>query len=361
MRNKGIIAGLILMMIILSFSGCLDFFTTNGSITYQSHPTKISYTISYGYRITCTGSGQYEIDYNCDEPEVLKGQITLHSLIGDDYETKTIATYNRVKSWDINDDVNKEYNLGITASVVSESYTISDLRGEDALAMPELKNQYPDIVEQYTQAQSNETTVFIDPENSQIKSKAFSILLECVTNNPFLLARELFRWLKQETTYQIHLGSNDVQPAETTFQCKTGDCDDLSYLYISLCRSIGIPARFIRGFLVEETSVVPHAWAEVFVGGDLGNNGWIPVECAGVSSDPETQINQNFGLESADHLRLFTDDGSNESLIASLSGLTYVTYGTRSCEPIYYSDITDYAVLESNELVIDENNNRFYQ
>ena len=54
------------------------------------------------------------------------------------------------------------------------------------------------------------------------------------------------------------------------------------------------------------------------------------------------------------------DDGSNESINISMSGLSYVTYGTMVVEAIYYLEVTDYAVLRSNELVIDENGNRSY-
>ena len=130
--------------------------------------------------------------------------------------------------------------------------------------------------------------------------------------------------------------------------------------YISLCKSLGIPARFIRGFLIEENTAIPHAWTEVFVGGDIGNNGWIPVECAGTSSNAETEIHQNFGVESANHLRLFMDDGSNESIISSLSSLTYITYGNVEIQTTSYSDVADYEVTQSNELIIDENNQRSY-
>ena len=140
------------------------------------------------------------------------------------------------------------------------------------------------------------------------------------------MAKNLFIWLKENTTYQKHNGKETVQPAGTTCNIKTGDCDDLSFLYIALCRAVDIPARFIRGFIVEAddngyVTTVPHAWAEVFVGGGIGNNGWIPVECACSSDEMEVQINQNFGLESVGHLRLFIDDGTNESLITSLSDI----------------------------------------
>ena len=74
-----------------------------------------------------------------------------------------------------------------------------------------------------------------------------------------------------------------------------------------------------------------------------------------------TSVNQNFGLENAEHLRIFKDDGSNESLVISLSGF-YSQYSQGvNIEAQSYSEISNYEVLRSNELVIDKNGNRYYQ
>ncbi len=105
------------------------------------------------------------------------------------------------------------------------------------------------------------------------------------TNNSFLLAKTLFVWLKENIQYQTHPNDEGVRPAAVTLHNKVGDCDDLSFLYVSLCRVLGIPARFIRGYLLtgydNGTAIATaHAWVEVFVGGSVGHNGWIPVECA---------------------------------------------------------------------------------
>ena len=60
----------------LIISGCLDYLNINsGKTIYESHPTKVSYTIDYGYNVNCIGIGDYNIKYNCDKPEVLIGKI----------------------------------------------------------------------------------------------------------------------------------------------------------------------------------------------------------------------------------------------------------------------------------------------
>jgi hypothetical protein len=362
MKNKIISLLFILFFLVSALSGCIDFFQLDGSTTYESHPTSVRYTISYGYKINCTGTGRYNLFYKCDLPEVLNGGITDIIIYNEDYSDETIATWNSVKSWNITSNLNKEYNLGVSATVQTDSFILSDLNGKNALSIDEIKDEYPNIFNQFTKFQSNDTTIFIDPNDPEISNISYQVLLKAGTNNSFLLAKELFKWLKQNTEYSTHFGSDDVQTASYTLQCRTGDCDDLSFLYISLCRSQKIPARFIRGFLVEKSNAIPHAWAEVFVGGNLGDNGWIQVECAGISGSIDNEIHQNFGIEDVGHLRLFKDDGSNESLNVSLSGVRYKMYSTnRNINANSYSKILDYQVLRNQKLVIDENNKRYYE
>ena len=362
MKNKIFFLIFIFILPIIIFSGCLEFFSLDGTTTYEAHPTSAIYTISYGYEINCTGSGKYLITYKCDLPEILTGQILDVKIHNDDYEDEILATYNSVKSWNITSYLSKEYDLGITATVQARSFIVSDLNGANALTIQEIKNQYPDLINQYTKAQSNDTKVFIDPNDPEISDTAFQVFYNAGTNNSFILAKELFKWLKQYTTYKTHFLNDDVQTARYTFQFKTGDCDDLSFLYISLCRSLKIPARFIRGFLVDKNNAIPHAWSEVFVGGGIGDNGWVPVECAGIASSVESEVHQNFGIENVEHLRVFKDDGSNESLSISLSGVYYRMYSTnRKIEANSYSDVFNYSVIKNQQLFIDENNKRVYK
>lgn len=352
---------LLICIFIISFlvlTGCIDLIKfDDGRITYEKHPTKISYTISYGRRVNCTGVGEYTLIYECDEPEVLKGYVFNITGSALDYELKTVATFNQLRSWNIKSDVTRTYDLGITATVISESFIVSDMNGKDALTIEELQDRHPEIVSQYTDTQSKDGIVYINPLNPEIID-SISIIDE---NNSFIFAKELFIWLKQNTIYATHSVDTGVQTSDFTLSSRNGDCDDLSFLYIALCRATGIPARFIRGFLLEGSVPVPHAWAEVFVGGGVGDNGWIPVECAGTSGSVDVEVHQNFGLESCVYLRLFKDDGTDESLNVSLAGF-YSQYDvTRSIETVFYAEISNYSVLQNNRLIIDkEKGNRYY-
>lgn len=364
MDKKTILMFVIISFSILIISGCLDFLNINSGLTiYESHPTKVSYTIDYGYNVNCTGIGDYNIKYNCDKPEVLIGSVKIINLFHDEDYFETTITHNDIIHWNISDDGSKNYKLGLVATIESESFLVSDLSGKGAETLQGLRANYQDIIDQYCCKQSNLTITFIDPEDSLIKNTVNNILNKTRSNNSFILAKELFIWLKQHTNYQTHFRDNNIQPASFTIQKKTGDCDDLSFLYISLCRSIEIPARFIRGYLVEENdneiSMISHAWAEVFVGGDIGNQGWIPVECAGDASI-ETEINQNFGVEDVSHLRLFEDDGSNESMNTSISSIMMYFDDSIKIDPDNFGEISEYYVIDLKELYINEYGERKY-
>jgi len=363
MNKKTAAIILIILFFTLVSSGCLDFFTDT-STTYQAYPTKITYNIRYGYNLYCTGVRGYEIHYNCYKPEILLGSITHLKLLYNESYTLTQLANNDIVFWNVSGNSNQNYTLGISADVQVESFLVPDLSGKNALTIQEIKQLYPDIVKQYCHKQSNGTTVFIDPSYPDIKTTATLIKNQSQTNNSFIIAKSLFSWLKENTDYQIHGGESAVQSSSKTYQLKTGDCDDLSFLYISLCRSVGIPARFIRGYLISENNgaitLGPHAWAEVFVGGSIGNNGWIPVECAGSASSIQTEIHQNFGVENIEHLRLFIDDGSNESINLSMSAISWTYSGDGEITANSFTELNDYIVLEEKQLVVTEEGARSY-
>ncbi len=363
-KKNSIVVGSVLVFLMMNMSGCLDSFTFyDDGVTYEEHPTKVQYTLRFGYTVNCSGLGEYEINYDCDIPELVKGTLSYNLLYSSDYVRTQLANNNIIR-WNISGSGNKDYELGIFANVTAQSFLVSDLNGENALTLQDIQTLYPDLLDQYGQDQIDSGTTYIESNNTIIKSTVDAVLHQLNSNNSFLVAKGLFEWLKQNTNYQTHTDDNSVQPAMTTYQWRTGDCDDLSFLYISLCRIVGIPARFIRGYLIKEVdeviNPVAHAWAEVFVGGNIGNDGWIPIECACTSDNCNVQIYQNFGIEDVEHLRLFTDDGSTESLNASLSDLRVRYESGVNITHTDFVEINNYYILESNELFINGEGRRSY-
>lgn len=354
---------LVCVLVIMTLSGCLDLIDFNMNDTlYEAHPTKVGYTINYGYEIYCNGTGIYNIKYDCDLPEILYGSISTDLLNKENYE-KTILANNSIVRWNISDENSNYYKIGVSANILAQSYIVSDLNGEKALSLREIKLIYPDLVDKFCHEQTYNDINYIDPENPIIKELAQKILNQTDSNNSFKLAMEAFIWLKKNTHYISHQINNNPQPAFKTCQAGSGDCDDLSFLYISICRSIGIPSRFINGCLIDEVNgninATGHAWAEVFVGTSITEDGWIPVECAG-SASIKTEVNQNFGIEDVGHIRLFEDDGSNMSLNISLSGLRISHSEDIKIDVVSFVEIDNYVVYESRELIVDKYGNRYY-
>ena len=84
-------------------------------------------------------------------------------------------------------------------------------------------------------------------------------------------------------------------------ECKTGTCQDFSHLLISYCRALGMPARYLSGYLYDPGlddskdaefigSGATHAWVEVhvptigWVGIDPTNRRWVDEHYVSVSS-----------------------------------------------------------------------------
>lgn len=335
------------------------------STTYQTQPTKIRYDIRYGYTFYCNGSGEYELHYRCDKPLVLNGSVSSLQKLYSEGSKDSVVAGNPVVVWNLSGTTENTYTLGISATIDNEGYLVSDITGVNALTVSEIDSSYPDIVREYTHAQAMDEIVYIDPTNTDIKRTATEVQEQAKTTNAHMLAQSLFTWLKENTRYQIHEDQNGVQPAQTTYQKKTGDCDDLSFLYISLCRSVGVPARLIRGYLLDDISgtptVGPHAWVEVFVGGTVGNDGWIPVECSSSANNVQIEIHQNFGIEDVSHLRLYVDNGSNESLNGSYSSISWMYDPSMQISASLFIDIQNYVILESKQLVVTKEGIRSYK
>jgi transglutaminase-like putative cysteine protease len=86
--------------------------------------------------------------------------------------------------------------------------------------------------------------------------------------------------------------------AAEAFQAKRGVCQDHAHIYIAAARTLGIPARYVTGYLLvegDETAVAHHAWAEAFTD-DLGWIGFDPAN--GVCPTPN-YVRLAVGLDAA--------------------------------------------------------------
>jgi len=84
--------------------------------------------------------------------------------------------------------------------------------------------------------------------------------------------------IRREITYQRR-SEKGVQPPSETLKTGAGSCRDMATLMMDACRSLGIAARFVSGYLNCTASIAgrasTHAWTEVYLPA-LGWRGFDP-------------------------------------------------------------------------------------
>lgn len=100
---------------------------------------------------------------------------------------------------------------------------------------------------------------------------------------PFLV--ELSKFIAGNFVYQ-NREFGMAYPPEQTLKDQTGSCRDYSRLFIAACRSLGIAARFVSGYLYGNTMQAHelHAWVEVYLPG-AGWRGFDPTEGTAIANN----------------------------------------------------------------------------
>ncbi|CAG5007255.1 hypothetical protein DYBT9275_04005 [Dyadobacter sp. CECT 9275] len=93
---------------------------------------------------------------------------------------------------------------------------------------------------------------------------------------PFLV--ELCKYIFENFSYSHRAYGSAMHP-DDTLRNSTGTCRDFARLYMACCRSLGIAARFVSGYLYGNPQQAHelHAWVEVYLPG-AGWRGFDPTE-----------------------------------------------------------------------------------
>lgn len=81
------------------------------------------------------------------------------------------------------------------------------------------------------------------------------------------------------TAVQYEPGTTDVhESAARAFARGKGVCQDHAHVFISCCRALAIPARYVSGYLYagKGGEVASHAWVDAWVGQEQG--GWLSID-----------------------------------------------------------------------------------
>jgi transglutaminase-like putative cysteine protease len=95
--------------------------------------------------------------------------------------------------------------------------------------------------------------------------------------NPYWIVRRIYEYLADHLSYNLK-PVGGWNPAPTVLRRGTSSCSEYSYSMIALCRSLGVPIRYVGAVSLrgDDASVddVFHRWTEVY----LPPYGWIPFD-----------------------------------------------------------------------------------
>jgi len=166
----------------------------------------------------------------------------------------------------------------------------------------------------------------------------------------------LMLWVSENLKYDSNVTKHD---ASWTFHNKRGTCENYAHLSLALLRSVGIPARYVSGYLVDGEINVngyvttygyqwtsgPHSWIEVYYP-DLG---WVPYEpqkTLGFVDDHH--LRESVGRDSADiqnKLTYTSTVGDNRRVVINDSSAAIIVHDTSALRVIETSSVSNQRVL----------------
>lgn len=113
--------------------------------------------------------------------------------------------------------------------------------------------------------------------------------------NPLDKAHALMRALHERLRFDIEATHAATRAAEA-FAAGHGVCQDYTHIFLAGMRHLGVPARYVSGYLHKPGEVeqeAGHAWAEAYIDG----LGWVSFDAANAVSTTEHYVRVAIGLD----------------------------------------------------------------
>jgi transglutaminase-like putative cysteine protease len=159
--------------------------------------------------------------------------------------------------------------------------------------------------------------------------------------NPYWIARNIFKYVIDHIEYERIRGW-DVAPA--VLKRGTGSCSEYAFIFIAMCRAVGIPARYAGSVVMrgDDASVdyVFHRWAEIY----LPNYEWIPVDPS--RGDSESPRHQAMAFGYLSNRQLITTLGGGGSKYLGWGYNSYTKYQFKGKVKIDIENIAEWEPLQ---------------
>ena len=109
---------------------------------------------------------------------------------------------------------------------------------------------------------------YIDVNNSEIKRTARS-LADAQPQDAWTHVRSIYDWVRKNIEYT----NGPVRHIKDSLKDKKGDCEEMTAIFVALCRASKIPARCVW--------IPEHCYPEFYLEDQDGNGHWFPCQVAG--------------------------------------------------------------------------------
>ena len=117
-------------------------------------------------------------------------------------------------------------------------------------------------------------------------------------------ARRIYNWITTNTNYtyvrEYCMYDNISEFVATSLR---GDCGMFALLFITVCRAVGIPAKWQSGWFLTPKFASPHDWAQIYVDGL-----WLPVDASFGNYKRHGKKRNDFYFGNMDAFRMIAND-----------------------------------------------------
>jgi hypothetical protein len=132
-------------------------------------------------------------------------------------------------------------------------------------------------------------------------------------DNLYEVVFSIAEWIHENIDYNLTTATAEAaQKSSWVLDNRYGVCDEITSLFISMARSLGIPAKFVSGISYTDLDIFESPW---------GNHGWAEVYFPDIGWIPFDVTYRQLGFLDATHIKL------QESLDATKSSIEYHAQG----------------------------------
>ena len=162
--------------------------------------------------------------------------------------------------------------------------------------------------------------------------------------NPYWIVRKIFDHIRTHMEYEM-VGGWNVAP--TVLKRGTGSCSEYTFVFISMCRAVGVPARYVGSLVVrgDDASYDEyfHRWAQIY----LPNYGWIHWDPQG--GDKEWPRDQASSIARLSNRFLLTTFGGGNSEYLEWGYNSNVFWTAEPRAEVHFENIAEWRPLDEEE------------